>query len=348
LISFGVTLYKNFKIIIPTRDSSKWLHIIIDYYRRHNIDPLFIVDTRTIDNTRNIIARADLKYLEFTPRGDFPEAGMIQFGAENASTEWVIRIDDDELPSINLLNWVEQIGSRSRNQCWFISRKELFRRGDDVFYSRSIGKYPIPNFQNKLHPMARLFHIHRVKFQEELHTSGFEELNLFNFAPDDCFIIHLNCLIHTMLVRLNKIKFYEKLKPGSTWQLSDEYLPELFTPEFHNESSNNISEFQDIFEKLSPLYGQETTIPDLDRMHAVKEVKNRAHAILKARVPFLHSSIYPLKHYDADNFRWVDWIPRPLQFPVAQLFCTLMPKHKKTYGAALWDYIASIQNDKFY
>jgi hypothetical protein len=328
----------NYEIFIPTRDSSRWISHIIGYYKQYGLTPLFIVDARTIDDTRDLIADAGYSYLDYIPRGDFPEAGMIEFGAANCCSDWVLRLDDDELPSQKLLKWTEDVGSKSSNQCWFIPRRELYERDNEILYSRSIGKFPLPKFPSQLHPMARLFNKRSVKFKEEVHTTGFEELLLFNFSPAETFIIHLNCLVRSMSERLKKIYYYETIKPGVSWELADEYLPELFNNEFHDASSEDLEEFHELCAKILLDRPQSDRISEKDVFRAISETKNRAHKILQNRIAYRSSRNYDENIFDADDVAWITKIPIILQKPFVKFICSMLPNSRAQYGSALWDY----------
>jgi hypothetical protein len=47
-------MYRDFRIVIPTKDSASWLGIILDWYQQNKFEPLFIVDSRTKDSTRDL------------------------------------------------------------------------------------------------------------------------------------------------------------------------------------------------------------------------------------------------------------------------------------------------------
>lgn len=329
----------NFKIIITTRDSARWLGSLLPWYRRLNYAPLFVVDARTTDETRDIIAQFGCEYKEFLPRGDFPEAGMLEFGAQQSNSDWILRLDDDELPSERLLLWAGEVGTKSKNQCWFFPRRELFSHQDKIFYSRSFGKYPLIDHAQQLNPMARLYNRNRVKFLEELHTTGFEEVNLYNFAPSECFIVHLNCIIRSFQERLNKIRSYEVIKPGSTWQLADEYLPELFPIDFHRAEDDSLSEFSFLLEAFK-IHDVESDLTQVEWDLAIDEVKLRARLILREQTMLRLIEPAPAKHVCADDVAWIDGVRPTLRRPLAKLLSTMNKKKGKKYSDALWNYIS--------
>lgn len=327
----------DYTIIITTRDSARWLGFVLDWYQQHKLEPLFIVDARTKDGTRNLIHQYGFNFKEFLPRGDYPEAGMLEFGAEQSETDWILRLDDDELPNQSLLDWVGEIGIKSKNQCWYISRRELFSKNNKIFYSRSLGKYPLAEHPSVLHPVARLYNRKRVKFIEEIHTTGLQDLYLYNFAPEENFIIHFNCLVHSLKDRLKKLEFFESLNPEFSWSLSDEYLPELFSLDFHEAQQDGLTEFSSFFRNLTYL-DEKIELNDIQKERIFSAVRDRSHKILSKRYQLSLDKDFCLNHVSADEVTWIEKMPSFLRKRVTNLLNTFLTKRNKNYAKALWNY----------
>ncbi len=324
----------RFRLIIPTRDSAAWIGAILDRHLSLGVSPLVVIDTRTSDNTRDIVLSRGVSFLEFTPRGDYPEAGMLEFAAENAGADWVLRLDDDELPSRALVEFVGSVGVKSKNQCWFFERRELYREDGRVVFSQSPGKYPLPDYPQYLQPMGRLHHVDRVNYLEEVHTVGFRELKLFGFAPKDAFIVHLNCLLNSFSRRLSKVLRYEEIKPGVSWALADEYLPELFDADFHKSSDEGIEEFNDFINALprpEPLSAKQLARADIEYAHAC--VAERLENLKAARI-FANGV-----RRNADDVSWIDYAPPYARRPLAKFLCSVPINRLRRTGIALWDYL---------
>jgi hypothetical protein len=324
----------NCRLIIPTRDSAGWIGIIIDFHLSHGLKPLIVIDARTIDSTREIVVSKGLDYLEFTPRGDYPEAGMLEFAAQNAKSDWLLRLDDDELPSRSLIEFSWGKGIKSKNQCWFIERRELYWEGERVVFSRSPGKYPLPDYPKYLHPMARLFHVDRVDYLEEVHTTGFKELKLYGFAPPSAFIVHLNCLVHNFDFRLKKVLAYERIKPEMAWGLADEYLPEIFDADFHNSSHEGLETFDHVF---SQFFIANCPTPEqlalVNVNHAQECVDQRLKKLIEARALSAGGIL------SADDVAWIEFVPSELRLPLTKFLCSMSSEKLKRVGVALWDYL---------
>lgn len=321
-------------LFIPTRDSARWIGSIIDFHLSLGLTPLVVVDARTKDMTRDIIVSRGMSFLEFEPRGDYPEAGMLEFAAQHANADWILRLDDDELPTKKLINFVWSSGIASKNQCWFIERRELYWENSRVVFSRSPGKYPIPDYPKHLHPMARLYHVDRVKYVEEVHTTGFEELKLYGFAPSEAFMVHLNCLVNNFDARMNKLIAYNQLKPGLAWSLADEYLPELFNSDFHNSSDEGLEEFGAFFLKCSePLHIKPDQLAQINLDFVEQCVDARIKNLMAAQAASKGGIL------NADDVSWIELAPYYLRLPLTKFLCSLSDERFKRIGLALWDYL---------
>ena len=318
----------SLKVVIPTRDSARWIGTFLNAYRRLGVEPIYIVDTRSEDATLNILRDMSAVLIPFTPSGPFAEAGMIEFGSRQAGAEWVLRLDDDEFPSAALLRWVSSVGIRSLNQAWNISRRELFLHEGEVFYSHSPGRFGHPQAPEYLHPKGRLHHVERVKYINRIHTEGFESPRYFPLAPENAFFVHCNCLLRTPVERWEKIRKYEEIEPLSTLRLADEYLPELYDLAYHNAKHDSLEEFAELFDAL-PIQ-RSAALPEIDRV--TLDLINREISNLHA-----HISSSRLDHpvESADDLAWLRYVPRRLWKPLAEMLCTL---GKRELGDAIWNY----------
>ncbi|RAI41818.1 glycosyltransferase, partial [Rhodoplanes roseus] len=216
------------RVVIPTRDSARWIGLLLEAYRERGIEPLYILDTRSADATRDILTVMKADVISFTPAADYVEAGMIEFGSRAAQAEWVLRLDDDEFPSDALLDWVAGATTRSVRDGFYVSRRDLFRRDGRIVYNRRRSSFTSAARPRFLNPHARLYRPSRLGFHQALHASGIVDETLFGFAPAAAFFVHVSALVTSPAERLEKVRRYEAIATGSTWRLADEYLPELF------------------------------------------------------------------------------------------------------------------------
>jgi hypothetical protein len=241
----------SFRVVVPTRDSARWVGVFLDAYRAFGVEPFYVVDARSQDATLEILRgkRADFKV--YKPSDDFAEAGMIEFGSKNAGADWVLRIDDDEFPSRRLVEWAGAEATKSFNQAWVVLRRTLFFNDGAIYCSRSFGRRGFCYAPALVGPHMRLHHVRRVRFVERVHTIGFEPPRYFGFAPEDAVFAHFDCLLRSAEERAAKIRRYEAIEPGSSWRLGDEYLPELFPLQHHHLATREgLAEFAPVLAAL--------------------------------------------------------------------------------------------------
>lgn len=323
----------NYSVLIPTRDSARWIIPFYECYKRNGIEPFYVVDTRCVDDTFDKLKKAKAKVIQYCPSGDFPEAGMLEAGCSFVDARWVLRIDDDEFPSRALFDWTDNIARKSANQQWLISRREVFLRGDQYVYSRSIGRYANPYSPYYLNPHPRLFHKDRVQFVREVHTSGLADPVFFDFAPQAAFYAHFNCLIRSPQERLNKIRRYESIKALSTWRAADEYLPEIFDNKIHFPLDHGLSEFEFIISHCKALSSR----TDIDITEIELELTRTSVAKHHEHNRNLRKSI-PKKHHTLDDMAWIENVPQIMKKPLSEVLCSFGSSRLKEIGEVMWDH----------
>jgi hypothetical protein len=257
--SLVVTRKAPFRIVICTRDSDRWVGSFLNAYRELGLDPLYICDTRTRDRTRIVLESMGAETIEFQPYADYVEAGMVEFAARLAATQWVLRLDDDEFPSKALIQWLSTEGVHSRMQVVNCSRRDVFRRGGRYVYSRHPNKYFKVEIPGYLSPHHRFFKPDRVKYNNLLHSAGFMTPSIEGLAPEQAFFIHCNCLVRSFNERLDKLRRYEEIQPNSTWKMADAYLPEIFDSLSLRETDDGLAEFEQLFASL-PRQAEDTQV----------------------------------------------------------------------------------------
>jgi len=263
-----------YRVVIPTRDSAGHIGILLEAYRALGIEPIYVLDTRSTDDTAAILARMGATVKPFTPGGDFVEAGMIEFAARAAGTEWVLRLDDDEFPSARLVEWIAGTALQAMRTGFFLSRRDLFLRDGEVRYNRRRSSYTHPARPDFLGGHSRLFRPRELRFYVGLHTAGIHDETGFGFAPQDAFFVHFDGVIRSPAQRLAKIRRYEAIERGSTWRLADEYLPELFDDAHLTPGSDGLEEFAPLVQRLRRPPGDEAIALDAAEIdHAKAEVR---------------------------------------------------------------------------
>lgn len=326
---------KKFRIFIPTRDSAGWIGILLDAYRRLGIEPVYVLDSRTVDRTPDILKQKGAEFLSFYPSGDYVEAGMIEFGARNIDADWLLRLDDDEFPTKSLMEWISRHAVKSIRPGWIISRRELINHNDSVYYSRRKSAYAHREFPEYLSGQYRLFRPKAVNFINRVHTTGLADTTCFGFAPQDCFFIHCVNLVKTPQQRLEKIRAYERIEKGSTWRVADEYLPEIFSEKHLNPARDGLDEFGQLINEIRilsdsaalSLTEEEETLARSETSRWVREIENYQRTY--------HVSMSPVN--PCSNIEWLRFIPRSLWSTFAKFLCSVGTSKVRELGTTIWN-----------
>lgn len=321
----------DFRVFIPTRDSTRWVGVFHDAWRRLGVSPLYIVDARSIDGTLEFLRARGAEAIPFEPSADFAEAGMVQFAGASAKEPWLLRMDDDEMPVRALLDWVAREGVRSDQPGFFLSRRELIRHDGQIWYSRRKTAFGHPQRPDFLSGQARLFQLARVSYHSQVHTSGFENLDGFGFAPPDLFFAHFVDLLLSPAQRLEKIRRYEAIEPLSTWRVADEYLPEIFDFATLECRQDGLDEFAELIARLpAPETERAFDIKDAERQLAMQETQRWAAVQAATRRDWTPNGLARLV---------MQRTPRRWWRPIAQVLLTFAKTEgdMRRAGIVLWN-----------
>jgi len=312
----------HFKVIIPTRDSARWIGQVLHAYRRIGVEPLYIVDARSSDGTFELLQDLKAEFIPFTPRGDIVEAGMIEFGAKAAGTKWVLRIDDDEFPSRKLLDWVRNVGVRSSKPFWGVSRRDLSLRNESFVYSRWPARNIWTGDRFCPDPQMRLHLVHGVRYVEDVHTPGFEAAPPHAYAPNDCFFIHFNCVVRSLTDRIAKVRKYASLDEKLAWRFADDSLPELTDSNLQNYASDGLAEFSELLSSLPlPTNHAAHELTERERMLMAQEAQAWLGETARAMQDTMRVMQEELRAEREDY--WLRLVPRPLLRPLAEFLLTI-------------------------
>jgi glycosyltransferase involved in cell wall biosynthesis len=333
----------SYRIVIPTRDAARHIGAFLEAYRNWGLEPLYIVNTLTVDGTAELLRGMKADVIDFTPSAEYAEAGFMEFGARHADAPWICRMDDDEFPSQRMLEWMTNEGCRSLNPGWQFSRRELFTHDGEIWTSRRPGRYNNPHDANFLNAQVRLFNASRVSYLQQIHTSGFANVSYFGDAPQEAFFIHCNCLLRSPAERLEKIRRYEAIKPLSCWRVADEYLPEVFDFASHDADRNDLEQFNYLFGILPR--PEDSSTPQLTPdEHALmeREIDKLVSDCRKTQQEYAALRSDGEVPLPADEFEWLRYVPRSLWLTLGEFLGSVgrITKRKKTQslGTAIWAY----------
>jgi glycosyltransferase involved in cell wall biosynthesis len=199
---------EDLTIIVPTINSARYIDVMMQFYKREICVPVTLfIDSKTTDNTWNIAESIAHKVVS-APNRHTRVGEIIEAMSGMCPTSWVLRLDDDELPSSGMMKFVHKAiqtdvadaYSFRRHQC-AISREGTLLRHVDV--------------DSAEHKQWRLYRRDRVRFRTEGHTPGFhtQGLRLID-APPEAAMIHLDWAVHSYDERKQKVFRYDAHTPN--------------------------------------------------------------------------------------------------------------------------------------
>lgn len=194
------------ELVIPTVNSERWLGCFLEFYKANRIRGVYAVDRRTSDGTRGLITKYGFPFIEVEAAEPRIEALLPSIAAQIAAP-WILRLDDDELPTPNLLEFAANVAAsdsiaahsfpRANYRCnpasGRLERSYFFAFGPDAQLFRA----------------CRLYKPKSVTYYDELHTSGFFPL-IEKFAAPDIYILHFDWVLRSRQARQAKFESYER------------------------------------------------------------------------------------------------------------------------------------------
>ena len=200
-------------VVIPTINSGRYIDIVLSYYRDRGIQTTVFVDDGSEDDTLTVAGRYAAQAISLPNPHSFLVEGLVELISRTCRTPWLLRVDDDELPSEEMLKWVEQAIHRDDGAVYGFPRHQCA-------VSRS-GKLVQRNTVSPLdHIQWRLYQPSRVTYCRGVHQPGFRWQGESVRAPVEANLIHLDWAVHTYEERRAKIERYDALVPnaGTRWR----------------------------------------------------------------------------------------------------------------------------------
>ena len=247
----------DFEIIIPTLNGARWLGQLLDAYRKLGIEPLYAVDDRSGDGSLALLHARGARIALIHQDGLHVENGVFAQASRFVDREWILRLDDDEFPSRDLLQWAERTIAPPDVLSWHLPRLTLYRHGGRIKYSRVKTHYHAYPRSPLIDPQRRLYRHRDVTYITGIHSCGFEPEKSC-FAPESAIFLHFDALLRNPCERLAKLRLYETIKPRSSWKYAYHYLPDLF-PAVQNPAAFKVRDFDELIASLpKPLRQSET------------------------------------------------------------------------------------------
>jgi len=244
-------LARNLTIAIPSINSNRYIDIILEYYRDHGIPVTVFVDDRSDDDTFATAQKLAAGSISLSNPETFIAEYLIEHMSQVCRTKWMLRIDDDELPSLAMMKFVQEAITNEAIDVYGFPRHQcaVSRTGIGLVHRDA---------SSLVHRQWRLYQPAKVRFIHKLHTPGFVwEDKRALAAPSEASLIHLDWAVHTYDERLKKVERYDAhtLNQGTKWRafylyeeqpLSRVSFSELQFPEFANTCLKISRRFEDL------------------------------------------------------------------------------------------------------
>lgn len=239
-------------IAIPTINSERYLDIILGFYQDHGFPVTVFVHDRSEDNTLAVAQCSTATVVPISNPLHFVAEGLIEQMSEHCRTKWMLRIDDDELPTLAMMEFVQKAISDESVVAYGFARHQCA-------VSRSGRLLDCSEVSPEEHRQWRLYQPARMTYVHGLHTPGFvlDGSQKSGRAPAAARMIHLDWAVHTYDERRRKMERYDAHTPnaGTRWrsyylyeeQASyGESFAELRSPEFNKACAEISRRFQDL------------------------------------------------------------------------------------------------------
>ncbi|MEZ3159102.1 polysaccharide pyruvyl transferase family protein [Microbacterium sp. BWT-B31] len=202
-------------IVIPTLDSAAYLDIVLDHWRSLTDLPVHVfVDGKSVDETA-AVARKHAAHVHVVHNPDSVVEGLIGAVSRQLDTPWVLRFDDDELPTPALLRFVREAIGSEEVDAWAFPRYESAVSPDGALLLST-------RFDPFEHRQWRLYRRDRVSYVSTIHTPGFDTDGLrLQTAPAEAAMVHLQWAVTDAQRRSAKVERYDRrggLAAGTGWR----------------------------------------------------------------------------------------------------------------------------------
>jgi hypothetical protein len=195
------------RFVVITKNSARWFGVILDAYEKAGALPFVMLDDSSDDGTEELLRRRNIEYVR--ERAEFPRVeALIKRICDHVDSKWIVRLDDDELPSRGFREWMaNRAGHLSCKVVGFQRRTIRVAADGTCEYSR----HPlIVSRLGVLDAQWRMFRPGEVQYRSDIHTPGFYVPRESPIAPHKAYIAHFSWLVRTLGERRRQIDDYDR------------------------------------------------------------------------------------------------------------------------------------------
>ena len=221
-------------VVIPTRDSARHVGIVLAHYRRAGWPVHAFVDASSSDDTLGACRRAGAA-AEVVANPEGHAEAMIATISARARTDWVLRMDDDELPSNAMIRAVNRVVAGDERA------KHAFRLRHCALAANG-GLAVVRFYEDPPHDQLRLYNRRHARFDATLHSPGVDIDNR-QVAEPEAFFVHLQWIVKSRAEREAKVARYDTQRPGAGSDWRDYYVVEDNRPALASAARLRAAEF---------------------------------------------------------------------------------------------------------
>ena len=220
-------------VAVPSSRLSESMKFMMDKYTTVGIEMLWLKHVKS--NSKRTFSMVELneespqlRVVHCQTSDRHAEGFFFQGVIFSGHSGWVLRLDDDEIVSLEMLHEIiNQLNTLNPRIAYSLPRIWI-RKRESVWHQSSMAKPSQGDYDKQI----RLFHTDFATADTKLHTPGYK----FKKSRDlkcGLNIIHLIWEIENLESRANKINNYESLEAGAGIGKLRYYLPEVFPDDRH-------------------------------------------------------------------------------------------------------------------
>ena len=190
-----------FTIQIPVYNETQALVFSSFYFERMGFKPRYVLDAQRTPETEELLIELGHELTYFQNDKPFIENGYFNF-SQSAPTEWILRLDCDEVPSRGLIEFCKEFVEHGGSGIVGFDRHQLIWK-EGAFFTATTARF-VPSTQRQW----RLFNREHVTFDRNIHTPGII-VNDPVVAPPEAEIYHLSWIFLSWEDRVKKASRYD-------------------------------------------------------------------------------------------------------------------------------------------
>lgn len=221
---------KEIRLVIPTRGCSSWILPFIKKYEEMGLRPTYIIDSGCEHETLQILKKIGAEYIYIDKTDIKNGESLMPYLSKHIKEEYILRLDDDEFPSRQLINWISNIPNSDYSivDSWWLPRDEVaYLNGTLVTYHPNHLRVKVGDKKYENLHGGRFYRHKEVKYDHVGPHHGNFISEYVSHAPHKAKIYHLDYLLRTPQQRLEKIRAVENKFKGSGWIFANLVIPEI-------------------------------------------------------------------------------------------------------------------------